>query len=113
VFTDVVLANRMRGGRRFKNTTWTFGHQETESSCQRKEPHRPDGPLAIWTTGVWEKEAMSMRILERKLVEVVQCWTKDASGQLDTTQFVKNHLEPESSSSGGMVAGLFKTIRRS
>jgi len=113
VFTDVVLANRMRGGMESKNTKWTFDRQQTEPICQSKEPDRSDGPLAIWTTGIWEKEAMRMRWLERKLVEVVQRWTKDSNGHPDTAQFVGNYVEPEPSSSGGMMAGLFKRIRRS
>ena len=30
------------------------------------------GPLAVWTTGIWEKEAMGMRWLEKKILESVK-----------------------------------------
>lgn len=61
IFTDVVLANRL---------------------ARRKSPLKPDdtldektasqvGPLAIWTTGVWEKESMTMRWLEKLTMQGV------------------------------------------
>ena len=63
IFTDVVMANRMKP----------------------RESER--GPLAIWTSGVWKKEAMGMRWIERKLVEAV---TKYTNGENQyTTQFLK------------------------
>ena len=63
IFTDVVMANRMKSGDNGK------------------------GPLAIWTTGVWTKEAMGMRWIEKKLVEAV---TKHTNGKNQyTTQFLK------------------------
>lgn len=33
------------------------------------------GPLAVWTTGVWEKEAMGMRWVEKKVVQAVEKWS--------------------------------------
>jgi len=63
IFTDVVMANRMKSGDSGK------------------------GPLAIWTSGVWKKEAMGMRWIEKKLVEAV---TKYTNGENQyTTQFLK------------------------
>ena len=100
VFTDVVMANRMRGGIGLKGMT-------------SNEFYQSNGPLAIWTTDIWEKDAMGVRWLERKLVQVVQRWTKDAKGDgPDTTRFVKKFVEAEPSSTGGMVAGLFRRFRR-
>jgi phosphatidylglycerophosphatase GEP4 len=49
IFTDVVMANRMRG-----------------SGC---------GPLAVWTTGVWQRESMMVRWLEKRVVDMVTRWT--------------------------------------
>jgi phosphatidylglycerophosphatase GEP4 len=113
VFTDVVMANRMRGGIGFNNMTHTFTGRKTEPICQGSEPCQPTGPLAIWTTDVWEKEAMGMRYLERKLVEVVQRWAKNAKGDgPDTTRFVREFVKLEPSSTGGMMAGLFRRMRR-
>ena len=63
IFTDVVMANRM-------------GTRDGER-----------GPLAIWTSGVWTKESMGMRWIEKNLVEVV---TKYTHGEKQyTTQFLK------------------------
>ena len=49
IFTDVVMANRMRG-----------------SGC---------GPPAVWTTGVWQREGMIVRWLEKRVVDMVTRWT--------------------------------------
>lgn len=80
VFTDVVLANRLRnlergsgllrlcfrsgfeqGGTVGRETNAASGHRSIES-----------GPLAIWTTGVWKREATFMRWCEKKLVDIIQ-----------------------------------------
>jgi phosphatidylglycerophosphatase GEP4 len=111
VFTDVVMANRMRGGVGF-NMTRNFTQRKTEPG-QGSEPHEPNGPLAIWTTDVWKKEATGVRWLERKLVEVVQRWTKDVQGDRpDTAQFVRGFVEPEPLSACDIMAGLFRRIRK-
>jgi phosphatidylglycerophosphatase GEP4 len=62
IFTDVVLANRMR----------------PRSSVPTSESSTL-GPLAIWTTHVWEKESMLMRWAEGRLVRAVEAWTKPLS----------------------------------
>lgn len=64
IFTDVVMANRMKSG------------------------DNERGPLAIWTSGVWTKEAMGIRWIEKKLVEAV---TRSTNGENQlTTQFLKS-----------------------
>jgi hypothetical protein len=62
IFTDVVLANRMRSRR---------PSTSLESSTA--------GPLAIWTTHVWEKESMLMRWAEGTLSRAMEAWTKPRS----------------------------------
>jgi phosphatidylglycerophosphatase GEP4 len=57
IFTDVVMANRM------KRKPLTDGKTR-------------DGPLAIWTTGVWEREGTVIRWLEKTLVKTVERWYK-------------------------------------
>ncbi|KAG9312176.1 hypothetical protein JVU11DRAFT_7470 [Chiua virens] len=60
IFTDVVMANRMNrrsGG----------------------------GPLAVWTTGVWQRASMVMRWFEKQVVEMVARWTESQT----STDFVK------------------------
>lgn len=63
IFTDVVMANRMKSG------------------------DNGGGPLAIWTSGVWTKEAMGTRWIEKKLVEVVKKHTNGENQH--TTHFLK------------------------
>lgn len=35
-----------------------------------------EGPLAVFVEGVWKKEAVAMRYLEKKLVDLVRRWKK-------------------------------------
>ena len=63
IFTDVVMANRMKSG------------------------DDGAGPLAIWTSGVWKKESMGKRWMEKKVVEAVMRST-NGKNQF-TTQFLK------------------------
>ncbi|KAH7908106.1 mitochondrial PGP phosphatase-domain-containing protein [Hygrophoropsis aurantiaca] len=68
IFTDVVMANRMATHKRSSSAN------STNPIIAVSSPHlqRPSGPLAIWTTGVWQKESMTMRWCERKLVDLVR-----------------------------------------
>ncbi|KAJ7169162.1 mitochondrial PGP phosphatase-domain-containing protein [Mycena crocata] len=79
VFTDVVLANRLRNLERGSGLMHmcfrciferggTVGTEKVDSAHRSLD----NGPLAIWTTGVWKREAMLMRWCERKLVDVIQ-----------------------------------------
>ena len=96
IFTDVVMANRMK-------------YRDGER-----------GPLAVWTSGVWKKEAMGMRCIEKKLVEVV---TKYTDGEKHyTTQFLKPETFEKSrednpapraySPSAGVIEGIWKRFWR-
>ncbi|KAJ3575289.1 hypothetical protein NP233_g1200 [Leucocoprinus birnbaumii] len=106
IFTDIVMANRMRltNPRRPTDPAHTpkprgfIGEafscifdkggtastereglrQETEKENERRREKRlvvGRGPLAVWTTGVWEKEAMGMRWVEKKVVQAVEKWS--------------------------------------
>jgi len=77
IFTDVVLANRMRAN--------------PPSHAASPSPGEPNGPLAIWTTGVWERESMLMRWAEKRLVKAVESWTQ--SNGTGTERFVKKIAE--------------------
>jgi len=90
IFTDVVMANRMR-------------RQDSEK-----------GPLAIWTSSVWTKEAMGMRWMEKKLVEAV---TKYTNGENQyTAQFLKLQTMEKSHEEGSAPrtyppnAGIFEGV---
>ena len=60
-----------------------------------KDKTLTNGPLAVWTTGVWKRESMAMRYLEKRLVDAVQKWSKPPGDEpLDTQRFVKSRSEP-------------------
>lgn len=53
-------------------------------------PAAPQGPLSIYTTGVWKRESMFMRWIEKTLVILVQRWSTPSKGELlETDIFVK------------------------
>lgn len=105
IFTDVVMANRMRKSRRL-DPVETSREVDAQGSST-------SGPLAVWTTGVWHKEAMVMRWCENKLVEAVRRWTEsDGGNQLNTHQFRRDFIEPPRKRAG-IMQGLFGVLRRS
>ncbi|KAF9047501.1 mitochondrial PGP phosphatase-domain-containing protein [Panaeolus papilionaceus] len=81
IFTDVVIANRMR----------------RQNYLSRTHKRHPAGPLSIWTTGVWKKESMMMRRMERGLVDAVKKWSIPPAGEpIRTAQFIKKPVvKPE------------------
>jgi phosphatidylglycerophosphatase GEP4 len=98
VFTDVVLANRLRALDRGSGLVHmccrtvferggTVGREKDEASRQRSEE---SGPLAIWTTGVWQREAMVMRWCEKRLVAAVRRWTSQNETQGLNSPFLKD-----------------------
>ncbi|KAF8190811.1 mitochondrial PGP phosphatase-domain-containing protein [Pholiota molesta] len=71
------------------------------------------GPLAIWTTGVWKKESMLMRLLEGQLVKSVQKWSTPPAGEpFDSRQFVKEVAKPEPPRRQSLFDGLISRLRR-
>ncbi|KAF5322069.1 hypothetical protein D9619_001632 [Psilocybe cf. subviscida] len=132
IFTDVVIANRMKGqntarpqhSRRFpirhtgqeveeqrpELTVTTTGTEKAQGS---REVTIAQGPLAIWTTGVWERESMVMRWLERKLVDAVENWsTPPTEGTLDTSVFTKHYIEPEPHKKPTVMESILASLRR-
>lgn len=95
IFTDVIMANRMR------------------SRSDAPVPARTGGPLAIWTVGVWQKESMVMRWVERRLVDAIQKWIMNGENTpVDTTTFVKELPPPEPRKDGSAFAKLLDVIKR-
>ncbi|KAI9568855.1 HAD phosphatase [Boletus coccyginus] len=66
IFTDVVMANRMRRADVEKGTAMGNG-----------------GPLAVWTSGVWQRESMVVRWWEKRVVDMVTRWTDRESAFQD------------------------------
>ena len=114
VFTDVVLANRMRlQGDGERNVLRQPSREDNSGNDSRNLENSPSstspcGPLAIWTTGVWERESMLMRWMEKGLVNVVERWTRPPKGQpLDTAKFVRDApLTPQAPRRSGFVEEL-------
>ncbi|OJA08515.1 hypothetical protein AZE42_02469 [Rhizopogon vesiculosus] len=101
IFTDIIMANRM--------------HSRSASSFSSEAPARDrlGGPLAIWTNGVWQKESMVMRWVEKRLVDAVQKWTMNGENpSVDTTMFVRDLPSPESRKEGNALAKLLDIMKR-
>ena len=102
IFTDIIMANRMRY---WKPTGNIFSmaaacgyekdgaietEQEAISEMARYSKKGPRGPLSIWTTGVWEREAMLMRWAEKLVVRTVQWRLQHAKQEFgNTSKFLK------------------------
>jgi phosphatidylglycerophosphatase GEP4 len=117
IFTDVVLANRIRlQNRPQKGLLGTALPRDFEKdgpftaeneSSATGTPH-PFGPLSVWTTGVWERESMIMRWLEHGLVKLVQrCSTPLTGEPVDTSLFLKVLRKPEPQGRLAVLEDLF------
>ncbi|KAG6920038.1 hypothetical protein DXG01_010106 [Tephrocybe rancida] len=116
IFTDVIMANRMR---QWKDSpgllrmAFTCGYEDGGAvGKERDASHdRPRGPLSIWTTGVWQRESMGMRWCEQKLVQAVYRWTHKADDALVTNRFIREVPEtrPERTRVMEALMSRFKT----
>ena len=82
IFTDVVMASRMR------RRAVRRAEASKDVAPLRERVH---GPLAIWTNDVWQKESMVIRYFESRLMDAVCSWT-DSSSQL--AEFQKAFTKP-------------------
>ncbi|KAJ7350636.1 mitochondrial PGP phosphatase-domain-containing protein [Mycena albidolilacea] len=97
VFTDVVLANRLRNVERgsgllhlcFRCGFERGGTIGTENDAASGHRSFENGPLAIWTTGVWKREATVMRWCEKKLVDIIQRRIPPDEIALASSRFIK------------------------
>jgi phosphatidylglycerophosphatase GEP4 len=108
IFTDVVMANRMRMARDKEAKSPNLIQMSMQCAFEKEgtvateketvginDMSITNGPLAVWTTGVWKRESMAMRYLEKRLVDAVQKWSKPPGDEpLDTKRFVKSWSEP-------------------
>ena len=81
IFTDIVLAKRMRNYRQhgtFLSRTSKGSTEDVEKSSLLSEhqQHTVGGPLSVLTTRLWKKESTIMRFFERKLSDVAGRWAK-------------------------------------
>lgn len=106
LFTDVVMANRMAR----RSTTPSSSVQPAEKvnavnagtpapAAHARARGLRTGPLSVWTTGVWEREAMGVRFLEKSFMEGIRRYVVADNGVEarggDVTKFVKPDPIPE------------------
>jgi len=116
VFTDIVMANRMqekRAAQGILKMILTCGYDNGGAIGKEKDTacDRPPGPLAVWTTGVWTKEAMVMRWCEKKLVDAVRHWSRGEETALDTAVFVREAVNLPTKRSSGMTSEPFTILK--
>ena len=112
IFTDVVLANRMKRSR-----IWPLRAGSEVSQAHRQSigsGYVPRGPLSIWTTGLWKKESMGMRWMERKVVDLVERWFPRQGSPLDIAAFVTKVEDPptKQAAPSGILARIWRSLRR-
>lgn len=99
IFTDVVMASRMRSD---------FALSSSDAPARA----RIGGPLAIWTDGVWQKESMIMRWAEKRLLNVVRKWARhEETSSVGTDVFVRKLPSPEPRKTGTALTRLLDMIR--
>ncbi|KAI0261271.1 mitochondrial PGP phosphatase-domain-containing protein [Gloeopeniophorella convolvens] len=74
VFTDVVLARRLAQPR----TLWARVVARLRPAPEPEPGESGGAPLAVWTTGVWQREATAMRWAEARLVQLAERWVDGA-----------------------------------
>ena len=86
---------------------------ENESFGDATGGSRPSGPLSVWTTGVWERESITMRWFEHGLAKLVQrCSTPPTGEPADTSQFLKVLKKPKPQGRFAVLEDLFARLRR-
>ncbi|KAG2153207.1 HAD phosphatase [Suillus clintonianus] len=100
IFTDVIMANRMHA-------------PSASSSSDMSARVRIGGPLAILTDGVWQKESMVMRWVEKSLVDAVRKWARNGEiSSVDTNVFVRELPCPEPHKTGSALTKLMDLMKR-
>ncbi|KAG1903354.1 mitochondrial PGP phosphatase-domain-containing protein [Suillus fuscotomentosus] len=99
IFTDVIMANRMRSG---------FASSASDASARA----RIGGPLAIWTNGVWQKESMVMRWAEKRLVDLARKWARHGeTSSVGTNIFVRELPPPEPRKTGSAFTKMLNMMK--
>jgi len=120
IFTDVLIANRMRMQSIRKQQTLLGSSlastsEKVEKAAIVEAPKREStaGPLAIWTTGIWERETMPMRWMERSLVSTVERWsTPPTEEPIDVRRFLKKEQEIEPPKKSSILVALLSRLKR-
>ncbi|KAL0579614.1 hypothetical protein V5O48_002386 [Marasmius crinis-equi] len=108
IVTDVVMANRMNG------KTWNDYLPRPSNSASSKRSvadATSKTALPIWTTGVWKREAMFMRYLEKKTLDLVMKYS--GTEQSDPKAFVIDTETPVPPKRSGILARLLRRFQPS
>lgn len=123
VFTDVVLARRLGGkegwmgrigelfGVRRTSETKLDVSEKAQDIASRVGDKLNEGPLAVWTTGVWQREGMTMRWAESQIVKGAERWIKGTKEEREAMEarFVKitrtSSLDPDAKKGTGYGDG--------
>ncbi|KAG6837820.1 hypothetical protein H0H93_016188 [Arthromyces matolae] len=94
IFTDIVMANRMRDladTPKLLRAALVSRHEHHDPVVEEKLTSQISwrGPLPVWTTHVWKKDSTLMRWCEQKLVDVVRHWSGVSNDASDSDRFVK------------------------
>lgn len=94
IFTDVVLANRM--SRLLPALAPPAGGNPEKNAPQVDTKRMRVGPLSIWTSGVWQRESMPMRYVEKTFMRSIQQYVAPNNGldHPDVRKFVNTPSSP-------------------
>jgi phosphatidylglycerophosphatase GEP4 len=132
LFTDVVLAHRLahprtlwariaaRLGTPFQRSWSTPAQPDTISEVSNADSGRGERtPLAVWTTGVWERESMVMRWTEARLVWLIEKYLagvrerREALEERFIVRRVMDHEKEVDKRSRGWFSWVRRTLPRS
>ena len=126
IFTDVVLAHRLAHSRTLTariaarlrlapaQSGSSLGGAGAEPGASVGGGGETTGePLAVWTTGVWTRESMAMRWLEKWLVHLIERWVQGARERRDALEerFVKRVLDSEDSAERSVGRAWFSWVK--
>ncbi|KAH9965375.1 mitochondrial PGP phosphatase-domain-containing protein [Russula dissimulans] len=94
IFTDVVLAHRLSHPRtlaariaaRLGLASAQHSAPDDAGSSEGPGGKQRRAPLAVWTTGVWERESVVMRWAEARLVRLVERYVEGARERRDALE---------------------------
>ncbi|KIY65307.1 HAD-superfamily phosphatase [Cylindrobasidium torrendii FP15055 ss-10] len=106
LFTDMVVANRMRTWKGWRHLLETWKQKEQANTALG------NGPLGVWTTGVWKKESMGMRWGEAKLLELVTKWSRPPleEPKWDASRFTRQTPLPSKSPEKDRLSSMLRML---
>lgn len=115
LFTDIVLANRMvrRVPVSPEDSSAEKKTDDTAVIATAVTSKKRVGPLSVWTSGVWEKESMLMRALEKGVLKGIQRYIAADNGlhsPAELERFVKEPSPPPLEPKDNLPRRLWKSL---